>query len=151
MWVKGAPQHFIVDSIIQKNMISTKFIKQLNLPTTPHPQPYTIGWLRQGSDLRVSQQCRLPYGMKPFKDEVSCDIPPLEVFYVILGQPYLWKRYVVYESRPRSVIITLGRQLYNILEVSPPTVISLISAKQCKKVISQTDKFFFFMIHSQSE
>jgi hypothetical protein len=63
----------------------------------------------------------------------------------------MWKHHVVYESRPHSVIVTVGRQLYRIPEVAPPTTISLVSAKQCRKVISQTGKFFLFMIHSQSE
>jgi hypothetical protein len=63
----------------------------------------------------------------------------------------LWKRHVVYESRPRSVIITLGRKLYKIPEVAPPTAISLISTKQCSKVISQTGKFVFFVIHAHSK
>jgi hypothetical protein len=93
----------------------------------------------------------MSYDIKPFKDEVLCDVTPLEVCDVLLGQPYLWKHHVVYESRPHSVIITLDRKLYRIPEVVPPTAISLISAKQCRKVISQTGKFVFFMIHSQSE
>ena len=95
----------------------------------PHPHPYTIAWLRQGRDLCVIQQCRLPYDIKPFKDEVLCDISPLEVCDGLLEQPYLWKCHVVYESRPHSVIITLGRQLYRIPEVVSPTTIYLISAK----------------------
>jgi hypothetical protein len=151
MWVKGTPLHFIIDSGSQKNLISAEVIKRLALPTTSHPQPYTIGWLRQGSDLCVSQQCRLSYDIKPFKDEVLCDVSPLEVCDVLLGQPYLWKRHAVYESRPRSVIITLNRKLYRIPEAVPPSVISLISAKQCRKVISQMGKFVFFVIHSQNE
>jgi hypothetical protein len=57
----------------------------------------------------------------------------------------------VYESRPHSVIITLGRQLYMIPEVAPPTAISLISAKQCSKVISQKGKFVFYVIHAHSK
>jgi hypothetical protein len=81
---------------------------------TSHPLPYTIGWIRQGRDLHVIQQCHLPYDIKPFKDEVLCDISPLELCDVLLGKPYLWKHHVVYESRPRSVNITLGRQLYMI-------------------------------------
>jgi hypothetical protein len=76
---------------------------------TMHLQPYTIEWLRQGRDLRVSQHCHLPYGINPFKDEVLCDISPPEVFDVLLGQPYFWKKHDMYESRPRSFIITLGR------------------------------------------
>jgi hypothetical protein len=86
MWVEGALLHFIVDRGSQKNLISVKVIKQLNLPMTPHPQPYTIRWLHQGIDLHVSQQCHFTYGIKPFKDEVLFDIPPLEVCDVLLGQ-----------------------------------------------------------------
>jgi hypothetical protein len=136
MWVKDTPLHFIVDSGTQKNLISAKVVKRLALPATPHPQPYTIGWLRQGSDLRISQQCRQSYDIKPFKEEVLCDVAPLEVCNVFLGQPYLWKRHAVYESRRRSVIITLNRKLYRIPEAVPPSAMSLISAKQCRKVIS---------------
>jgi hypothetical protein len=136
MWVKGTSMHFIIDIGSQKNLISTKVIKRLALPITPHPQPYTIGWLRQRNDLRVSQQCRLSYDIKPFKDEVSFDITPLKVCDVLLGQPYLWKHHDVYDSRPRSVIITLNMKLHRIPEAVPPSVISLISAKQCRKVIS---------------
>jgi hypothetical protein len=79
MWVKCTPLHFIVDSGSQKNLISAEVIKWLALPTMSHSQPYTIGWLRQGSDLRVNQQCRLSYDIKPFKDKVLCDVVPLEV------------------------------------------------------------------------
>jgi hypothetical protein len=136
MWVKGTPMHFIVDSGSQKNLISEEVIKWLALPTMTHPRPYTIGWLRQGSDLRVSQQCRLAYDIKPFKDEVLCDVSPLKVCDVLLGQPYLWKHHVVYESRHCSVIITLNRKFYRIPEAVPPSAISLISAKQCIKATS---------------
>jgi hypothetical protein len=61
-----------------------------------------------------AKQCRLPYGIKPFKDEVLCDISPLEVCNFSLGQPYLWKHHIVYEYIPHTVIITLGTQLYMI-------------------------------------
>jgi hypothetical protein len=55
MWVNGTPLHFIVDSGSQKKIITTEVFKQLDFPTTPHPQPYNIGWLRQGQYLHVSQ------------------------------------------------------------------------------------------------
>ena len=99
----------------------------------------------------MSQQCQFPYTINPFKDEVLCDVAPLEVCDVLLGQPYMWKCHVVYESRPCSVIITLWKRLYRIPEVAPKASISLISAKQCMKVIAQKGKFFLFMVRSQSE
>ena len=63
----------------------------------------------------------------------------------------MWKHHVVYESRPRSVIITLGKKLYRIPETLPATAVSLITAKQCRKVISQTGKFVLFMVRSEGE
>jgi hypothetical protein len=147
MWVKGTPLHFIVHSRSQKNLISAEVVKQLGLSTTPHPQPYSIGWLRQGRDLRVSQQCRLSYSIQPFKDEVLCDVSPLDVCDVLLGQPYMWKHHDIYESRPRSFIITLGGHLYRIPEVVPTTA----PPKQCCKVVSHTRKFIFSTIYSKGE
>jgi hypothetical protein len=123
----------------------------MGLLNTTHPQPYTIGWLHEGRDLHVSQQCRLPYNIKPFRDDVLCDIAPPDVSDVLLGQPYLWKRHAMYESRPRAVIITFGNKLYRILEITPPTTISLVTAKQCSKLIAKTRKFVFLMIHPQGK
>ena len=45
-------------------------------------------------------------------DEVLCDVAPLNVCDVLLGQPYLWKQHVVYESSPRVLIVTFGNKLY---------------------------------------
>jgi hypothetical protein len=107
--------------------------------------------LHQGIYIRVNQQFCMSYGIKPFKDEVLCDISPIEFCDALLGQPYLWKRHVVYDSRPCSVIITLGRQFYRIPKVAPPTAISLISSKKCHKVILHTRKFVFFVICAHSK
>ena len=136
MWVKGSPVQFIVDNGSQKNLISADIVKRLGLSTIAHPHPYTIRWLHQGRDLHVSRQCCLPYSIKPFTDEVLCDVDPIDVSNVLLGQPYFQKRHDMYESRPRVVIVTLGNKLYMIPEVPPPTAISLVTTKQCSKLIS---------------
>jgi hypothetical protein len=59
----------------------------------------------------------------------------------------MWRRHVVYESRPRSVIVTLGGHMYRILEVVP----TIVPPKQCRKVVSHTAKFSFFTIRSKGE
>jgi hypothetical protein len=117
------------------------------LSTTPHPQPYNIGWLRQGQDICVSQQYRFSYDIHPFKDEVLCDVSPLYVCDVLLGQPYMWKRHVIYEFQPRSVIFTLGGHLYRIPEVVP----TIFPPKKFSKVVSHTTKFIFFTICSKGK
>jgi hypothetical protein len=143
MWVNGTVFHFIVDNDSQKNLISAKVIKHLGLLTTPHWKPYNIGWIHQGRDLHVSQQCRLSYVIHPLKDEVVCDVYPLDVCDVVLGQPYMWKCHAVYESQPHSFFITLGGHLYRIPEVVPTTV----PPKQCHKVIFHITKFILFTVY----
>ena len=57
----------------------------------------------------------------------------------------------MYESCPHAVIITLGNNLYRILEVPPPIATSLVTAKQCNKLISKNRKFVFLMICPQGK
>jgi hypothetical protein len=64
----------------------------------------------------------MSYGINPFKDEVLCDVYSLYVCDVLLGQPYMCKCHVVYESRPCTIIVTLGVQLYRIPKVAPTIV-----------------------------
>jgi hypothetical protein len=59
----------------------------------------------------------------------------------------MWKHHVVYESRPRSVIVTLGGHLYRIPEVVP----YIFPPKKFHKVVSHTAKFSFFTICSKGE
>jgi hypothetical protein len=75
-----------------------------------------------------------------------CDVYPLDLCDVILGQPYMWKSHIVYESRPHSVIITMGGHIYMILEVvliqvdiggHPPTPLA-------RKTIFHLDSFWNF-------
>jgi hypothetical protein len=69
MWVKGTSLYLVVENGSQKSLILAEVVKGLNLRMTPHPQPYTIGWLIQGQDICVSQQCCLHYDIKPFKQK----------------------------------------------------------------------------------
>ena len=58
----------------------------------------------------------------------------------------MWKRHAVYESWPRSVIVTLGGQLYRIPEtVAPATVL------QGRKINSHIRKLFLFTIAYEGE
>jgi len=42
----------------------------------------------------------------------------------------MWKHHVIYESHPYNVIVTLGGQLYRVLEVIQNTSMSLMLEKK---------------------
>jgi hypothetical protein len=106
MWVKGTPLHFIVDSGSQKNLISAEVIKRLALPTTPHPQPYTIGWLHQGSDLCVSQQCHCHTTSSPSKTRY-CVMFLLSKFVMFFWANLIYGNIMLYMSLGLVVLLLL--------------------------------------------
>ena len=57
----------------------------------------------------------------------------------------------MYESMPRTIIISLCNSLYKIPEVAPPIATSLVASKKGSKLISQTRKFIFYLVLSQSK
>jgi hypothetical protein len=146
MWVKGTPLHFIVDSGSQKNLISAEVVKQLGLSTTPHRSHTTSGGFAK-DEISMSA------------NNVDCHTtsnPSRMRYYVMfphwMSVMFSWANHicgshVVYESRPRSVIVSLGGHLYRIPEVVPTTV----PPKKCRKVVSHTAKFSFFTICSKGE
>jgi hypothetical protein len=125
MWVKGSLIHFIVEGGIKKKIILVKVIKQMDLLTTPHPQPYKIREICHGCYRHVSQHCLLSYDIETFKDEVFWDVTPLEFCNVLLVHPYMWNFHVVYESRPYSFIVTPRVHLYGI----PKIVLTIVPTK----------------------
>ena len=54
----------------------------------------------------------------------------------------MWKRHVVYESRPHSVIVTLGGKLYRIPETVAPNKVL-----QGRKISSHIRKLFTSQLH----
>jgi hypothetical protein len=56
----------------------------------------------------------------------------------------MWRHHVIYESRPRSVIVTMGGQPYMI----PDVVHTTIQTKHCHKVIYHIKKFSLFKTYS---
>ena len=107
IWVQNNPLHLIVDNGSQKNFVFEDLVKKLGLVTTPHPQPYNIGWMKKEKLLRITFQCKLAYFIKPFDDEGLYDVAPLSVFDALFGKPYLWDRHGTYQSWPQKVIVKI--------------------------------------------
>ena len=82
------------------NVASQKLVEKLKLVATPSPSPYTIQWLNQGKGIQVSSCClaSLSNG-KTYKDEIWCDVIPMDACHVLLSRPWLFDRKDMHDGR----------------------------------------------------
>nr|KYP50605.1 hypothetical protein KK1_027542 [Cajanus cajan] len=78
----------IVDSGSSCNCCSTRLINKLALTTLSHPKPYKLQWINEEGGIVVNQQVNIPISIGKYKDEVLCDIVPLDASHILLGRPW---------------------------------------------------------------
>ncbi|XP_074314170.1 uncharacterized protein LOC141649376 [Silene latifolia] len=75
-------------------------VSKLNLPTQEHPNPYKLRWLSKGSEVRVDKQCIVPFSIgKVYKDEVLCDVVPIDACHLLLGRPWEFDRSTTHQGK----------------------------------------------------
>ena len=85
--VKNKVCNLIIDNDICENIISTALVKYLKLETEPQPHPYTIGWIKNGSCIKVMNLCHVPISIDKFyKDSVTCDVVDMDTCHILLGR-----------------------------------------------------------------
>ncbi|GKD04435.1 reverse transcriptase domain-containing protein [Tanacetum coccineum] len=63
-------------------------IEKLGMKTEDHPEPYELTWLKKGNTLNVSKRCLVQFSIdKNYKDEVWCEIIPMDAVHILLGRP----------------------------------------------------------------
>ena len=60
IWVQNNPLHLIVDNGSQKNFIYEYIMNILGLVTTTHPHPYNMDCMKDGKELRTSNNLDSP-------------------------------------------------------------------------------------------
>ena len=71
------------------NVVSKDAVKLLNLKVEPHPNPFRVAWVNDHT-LPVTQRCLVSIQMGDYKDEIYCEVLPMDVAHVLLGRPWLY-------------------------------------------------------------
>ncbi|GJT11122.1 hypothetical protein Tco_0858164 [Tanacetum coccineum] len=139
--VKQELTEAIVDTESEKNLISSSLVERLGLETTPHPRPYSLGWIKKDVDTQVNRQCKFRFAItNQFIDEVTCEVVPLDICQVIFGSPYLWERDAVYFRRAQKYELEKDGKKYIVNKSNITKDDDLVKAFQARRMVSAAIK-----------
>ena len=95
----------IIDSGSCINAVSSSLVTHLGVKLIPHPNPYKVSWV-DTSSIDIKERCLLPIQFMSYKDEIWCDVIPMDVGHVILGRPWLYDLDVTIYGRTNSCSFT---------------------------------------------
>jgi len=118
--VKGKVCSLIIDGGSCANVASKTLVEKLKIFVSPRPSPYTIQWLNQGKDLQISSRYLLGFSIgKSYKDEIWCDIVPVDACHVLLGRPWLFDRSVMHDGRLNTYTSTKDHKNITLTPLKP--------------------------------
>jgi hypothetical protein len=107
----------IIDSGSTDNLVSTEMVEKLELKTTAHPNPYKVSWLQKGHQVMVSQQCQVEFKIGGYRDEILCDVIPMDVCHILLGRPWQFDRKVMHDGRKNTYTLEKNGRTHMLLPI----------------------------------
>jgi hypothetical protein len=92
----------IVDNVSTYNLVSTEMVENMELETIAHPSPYKVSWLQKEDQVTVTKQCFIEFKIGGYRDEISCDVIPMNVCHIFLGRPWQYEKNVVHDGRKNT-------------------------------------------------
>ena len=71
------------------NVVYKDAVKLLNLKVESYPNRFRVAWVNDHT-LHVTQRCLVSIQMGDYKDEIYCNVLPMDVAHVLLGRPWLY-------------------------------------------------------------
>jgi hypothetical protein len=77
-------------------------VEKLELETIGHPKPYKVSWLQKGHQVMVTKQCLVEFNIGGYRDEIMCDVIPMDVCHILLGRPWQFDMNVIHDGRKNT-------------------------------------------------
>jgi hypothetical protein len=134
----------IIDSGSTDNLVSTEMVEKLELKTTGHPKPYKVSWLQKGHQVMITKQCLVEIKIGGYKDEILCDVIPMDVCHILLGRPWQFDRNVIHDGRKNTYTLEKNGRMHMLLPIEEKRVkeeantsILLMSGKELLKEVKE--------------
>jgi hypothetical protein len=111
-----------VDSGSTYNLVSTEMVEKLELDTVAHPSPYKVSWLQKGHRVTITKQCLVEFKIGGYKDEILCDVIPMDVCHLFMGRPWQYYRTVIHDGRKNTYTLEKNGRTHMLLPIKEKEV-----------------------------
>ena len=112
----------IIDGGSCTNVASTRVVEKLYLPTISHTKPYKLQWLSTEGEIMVNKQVLINFAIGKYKDEVLCDVAPMEETHFLLGRPWQYDRHVLHNGLSNTMSFSFQGRKVTLKPLSPKEV-----------------------------
>ncbi|KAF7800703.1 Transposon Ty3-G Gag-Pol polyprotein [Senna tora] len=113
-------------------------VDKLGLRTLKHPRPYRLQWLNESGDLKVTKQVLISFSIGKYKDEVLCDVVPMQASHLLLGRPWQFDRRTTHDGFKNRYSFSKDGRSFTLVPLRPQQVYE--EQLQIKKSIAATTK-----------
>jgi hypothetical protein len=143
----------IVDSGSTDNLVSTKMVEKMELETVAHPSPYKVSWLQKGHQVTVTKQCLVEFKIGGYRDEILCDVIPMDVYHLFLGKLWQYDINVVHDARKNTYTLEKNGRTHMLLPIEDKKVngetrntIILMSGKELLDEVKKDEEMKFVVV-----
>lgn len=90
----------MIDAGSRRNVVSEEACRKLGLSRENHPAPCTLTWLKERTEIRISQRGLVPFSIgQYYKYKIFCDVVPMDVSHLLLGRPWQYDHDVSHNGK----------------------------------------------------
>jgi hypothetical protein len=143
----------IIDSGSTDNLVSMNMVENLDLETTAHLKPYKVSWFQKGHQVMVTKKCFVEFKIGGYRDEILCDVIPMDVCHIMLGRPWQFDRNVIHNGKNNTYTLENNGRAYMLLPIEEKKVkeeantkILLMSGKELLKEVKKEKEMQFVVV-----
>ena len=112
----------IIDGSNCTNVMSTTLVEKLGMSTSKHPRPYKLKWLNDSGEVRVNKQVLISFRIGKYKDEVLCDVVPMQAGHLLLGRPWKFDRKIKHDGFTNKYLFVHNQRTITLVPLTPSQV-----------------------------
>jgi hypothetical protein len=115
--------------------------------------PYKVLWLQKGHQVTVTKQCLVEFKIGGYRDEILCDVIPMDVCHILLGRLWQYDRNVVHDGRKNTYTLEKNGRTHMLLPIEDKKVkgeerntILLMSGKELLDEVKKEEEMQFVVV-----